>query len=71
VDALETFCTTSRGSLFMQKITKPFVESIIPYAEKVLIFWDSDLKVFSVVVRQSGRLNYCFSVEIVSVCSNT
>ncbi len=43
----------------MPKITKRFVESIVPDPQKVLIFWDTELKGFSVVVRPSGRQTYC------------
>ena len=43
----------------MPKITKRFAESIIPDAEKVLLFWDDDLKGFGVVVRPGGRQTCC------------
>jgi integrase len=43
----------------MSKITKRFVESIIPDSKKTLIFWDSELKGFGVVVLPSGRKTYC------------
>lgn len=43
----------------MSKITKRFVESITPDPEKVLIFWDSELKGFGVIVRPRGRQTYC------------
>ncbi|MBY0501375.1 MAG: tyrosine-type recombinase/integrase [Alphaproteobacteria bacterium] len=43
----------------MSKITKRFVESIIPHSRKTLIFWDTELKGFGVVVLPSGRTTYC------------
>lgn len=43
----------------MSKITKRFVESIIPDPKKVLIFWDDELKGFGVIVRSGGRQTYC------------
>lgn len=43
----------------MSKITKRFVESIMPDSKKTLIFWDSELKGFGVVVLPSGRKTYC------------
>lgn len=43
----------------MSKITKRFVDGIIPDKEKTLKFWDSDLKGFGLVVLPSGRRTYC------------
>ena len=43
----------------MSKLTKRFVEAIIPDAEKTLKFWDSKLKGFGVIVLPSGRRTYC------------
>lgn len=43
----------------MPKITKRFVESVTPDSEKVIIFWDSELKGFGVVIRPGGRQTYC------------
>lgn len=43
----------------MPKLTKRFVESILPDSEKTLIAWDSSLKGFGVVVLPSGRRTYC------------
>lgn len=43
----------------MPKLTKRFVESITPDSEKTLIFWDTELKGFGVVVLPSGRRTYC------------
>lgn len=43
----------------MPKFTKRFVESITPDSEKTLIFWDTELKGFGVVVLPSGRRTYC------------
>ncbi|MBP6985981.1 MAG: tyrosine-type recombinase/integrase [Alphaproteobacteria bacterium] len=43
----------------MTKLTKRFVESIIPDLEKPLKIWDSELKGFGVVVLPSGRRTYC------------
>ena len=43
----------------MSKITKRFVESIIPDIEKTCVYWDSDLKGFGVIVLPSGRRTYC------------
>jgi integrase len=45
--------------IVMTKITKRFVESIVPDVEKTLKFWDTDLKGFGVVVLPSGRRTYC------------
>ncbi len=39
----------------MPKITKRFVESIPPDSEKVLLFWDDEIRGFGVVVRPGGR----------------
>lgn len=43
----------------MPKITKRFVENIIPDPEKTLKYWDSELKGFGVVVLPNGRRTYC------------
>lgn len=43
----------------MPKLTKRFVESITPAADKTLIFWDTELKGFGLVVLSSGRKTYC------------
>jgi integrase len=43
----------------MPKITKRFVESIVPDTEKTLKFWDSELKGFGLLVLPSGRRTYC------------
>ena len=43
----------------MPKITKRFVDSIIPDTEKTLKFWDSELKDFGLIVLPSGRQTYC------------
>jgi integrase len=43
----------------MPKITKRFVESIPPDSEKVLLFWDDEIRGFGVVVRPGGRQTYC------------
>jgi integrase len=43
----------------MPKITKRFVESIVPDASKILKHWDTDLKGFGVLVLPSGRCTYC------------
>lgn len=43
----------------MPKFTKRFVESITPDSEKTLIFWDTEIKGFGVVVLPSGRRTYC------------
>lgn len=43
----------------MPKFTKRFVETITPDSEKTLIFWDTELKGFGVVVLPSGRRTYC------------
>ena len=42
----------------MPKLTKRFVEAMQPDSEKKLIFWDSELKGFGVVVLPSGRKTY-------------
>lgn len=43
----------------MPKLTKKFVESIVPNSSKQLKFWDSEIKGFGVVVLPSGRKTYC------------
>lgn len=43
----------------MPKITKRFVDSIIPDTEKTLKFWDSELKGFGLIVLPNGRQTYC------------
>lgn len=43
----------------MPKLTKRFVESIIPDCEKMLKFWDDELKGFGLIVLPSGRRTYC------------
>jgi len=43
----------------MPKITKRFVESIIPHPTKHLSFWNSEIKGFGVIVLPSGRATYC------------
>jgi integrase len=43
----------------MPKITKRFVDSITPDAEKTLKYWDSELKGFGIIVLPSGRCTYC------------
>jgi integrase len=43
----------------MPKLTKRYVESVTPDAEKTLILWDSELKGFGLVVLPSGRKTYC------------
>ena len=43
----------------MPKITKRFVESILPHSEKTLKYWDSELKGFGFVVLPSGQCTYC------------
>jgi integrase len=45
--------------IIMPKITKRFVEGIIPDTEKTCVHWDSELKGFGVVVLPSGRRTYC------------
>lgn len=43
----------------MTKITKRFIDSIKPDRQKTLIFWDTELIGFGVVVLPSGRKTYC------------
>jgi len=43
----------------MPKLTKRFVESIIPDSKEMLKYWDSELKGFGVVILPSGRRTYC------------
>jgi len=43
----------------MSKLTKRFVESIIPDTHKMIKHWDSELKGFGVIVLPSGRRTYC------------
>ncbi|MBS0186348.1 MAG: hypothetical protein JSS34_08555 [Proteobacteria bacterium] len=39
----------------MPKTTKRFVESIVPDSKNVLMFWDTKIKEFSLVVRLNGQ----------------
>lgn len=43
----------------MPKFTQHFVEGITPDPEKVLRFWDAELKGFGLIVLPSGRRTYC------------
>lgn len=43
----------------MPKLTKRFVESIIPDTDKMIKHWDSELKGFGLIVLPSGRRTYC------------
>jgi integrase len=43
----------------MPKLTKRFVESIVPDPQKPLKYWDDELSRFGVVVLPSGRRTYC------------
>ncbi len=43
----------------MSKLTKRFVEAIVPDSEKTLKFWDSEIKGFGLIVLPSGRKTYC------------
>ncbi len=43
----------------MSKLTKRFVESIIPDPHKMIKHWDSELKGFGVIILPSGRRTYC------------
>jgi integrase len=43
----------------MPKLTKRFVESIIPDPQKPLKFWDDELRRFGIIVLPSGRRTYC------------
>lgn len=43
----------------MPKLTKRFVEAIKPDTHKKLIYWDTEIKGFGVIVLPSGRLTYC------------
>lgn len=43
----------------MPKITKRFVDSVVPHKENPLKFWDAELKGFGIVVLPSGRCTYC------------
>jgi len=43
----------------MPKITKKLVESITPELKRQLIYWDSELKGFGIIVLPSGRRTYC------------
>lgn len=43
----------------MFKFTKRFVESITPDPQKMIKFWDSELKGFGLIVLPSGRRTYC------------
>lgn len=40
-------------------LTKRFVESITPDPQKMIKFWDTELKGFGLIVLPSGRLTYC------------
>ena len=43
----------------MPKLTKRFIESIVPIPDKILKYWDSELKGFGIIVLPSGRRTYC------------
>ncbi len=43
----------------MPKLTKRFVESVIPDSHKMIKHWDSELKGFGLIVLPSGRRTYC------------
>ena len=43
----------------MPKLTKRFIESIVPDPQKPLKYWDDELSRFGVVVLPSGRRTYC------------
>lgn len=43
----------------MSKLTKRFIETLIPDPQKTLLVWDSELKGFGVVLLPSGRRTYC------------
>ena len=43
----------------MPKLTKRFVESIVPDPLKPLKFWDDEIGRFGVIVLPSGRRTYC------------
>ena len=43
----------------MPKLTKRFVESIVPDPLKPLKFWDDEIGRFGVIVLLSGRRTYC------------
>ena len=43
----------------MPKLTKRFVESIIPDTHKMIKHWDTELKGFGLIVLPSGRRTYC------------
>ena len=50
----------------MSKLTKRFVEAIKPDTHKKLIYWDTKIKGFGIVVFPSGRLTYCLQYRNVS-----
>ena len=43
----------------MPKLTKRFVESIVPDPQKTLKYWDDEVSRFGVIVLPSGRRTYC------------
>lgn len=43
----------------MPKLTKRFVESIVPDPKKITKYWDEELRRFGVIVMPSGRRTYC------------
>lgn len=43
----------------MTKLTKRFIESIIPDPRKPLKYWDDEIRRFGVVILPSGRRTYC------------
>lgn len=43
----------------MTKLTKRFIESIVPDPQKPLKFWDDEVRRFGVVILPSGRRTYC------------
>jgi len=47
------------GEQIMPRITKRFVENIVPDPENTLKYWDAELKGFGIVILPSGRRTYC------------
>ena len=43
----------------MPKLTKRFIDAIIPDPKKTLKFWDDEVRRFGVIVLPSGRRTYC------------
>ncbi len=53
------YLTEILGGDDMPKLTKRFIESIVPDPQKPLKYWDDEVSRFGVVILPSGRRTYC------------